>query len=138
MVVGQGMRSRLGQSARDTSRGFSCPEKIMSGGQAAADRAGLDFAIEAGLENGGFVPRGRRAEDGQIPEHYQLTELSSISYAVRTKRNLREADDTVVFGFDSILIRALSLIWRLVMDGSRVRTSRGSSMARHRGGRSSR
>jgi Circularly permutated YpsA SLOG family len=57
MVVGQGMRSRLGQSARDTSRGFSCPEKIMSGGQAAADRAGLDFAIEAGLEHGGFVPR---------------------------------------------------------------------------------
>jgi hypothetical protein len=28
--------------------------KIISGGQTGADRAGLDFAIEAGLEYGGF------------------------------------------------------------------------------------
>jgi Circularly permutated YpsA SLOG family len=27
--------------------------KVISGGQAGADRAGLDFAIEAGLEHGG-------------------------------------------------------------------------------------
>ena len=77
--------------------------KIISGGQTGADRAGLDFAIEAGLEHGGFVPRGRRAEDGRIPEHYNLTELSSISYAVRTKRNVREGDGTVVFSLDPVL-----------------------------------
>ena len=40
--------------------------KIISGGQTGADRAGLDFAIEAGLEHGGYVPRGRKAEDGRI------------------------------------------------------------------------
>jgi Circularly permutated YpsA SLOG family len=67
-------------------------------------RAGLDFAIEVGLEHGGFVPRGRRAEDEKVSEHYQLTELSSTSYAVRTKRNVREADGTVVFS----LTRSLS------------------------------
>ena len=35
--------------------------KIISGGQTGADRAGLDFATEVGLEHGGFVPRGRMA-----------------------------------------------------------------------------
>jgi hypothetical protein len=63
----------------------------------------LDFAIEVALEHGGFVPRGRRAEDGKIPVLYHLTELSSISYAVWTKRNVREGDGTVVFSLDPIL-----------------------------------
>jgi Circularly permutated YpsA SLOG family len=31
-------------------------QKILSGGQTGADRAGLDFAIHAGLEHGGYVP----------------------------------------------------------------------------------
>jgi Circularly permutated YpsA SLOG family len=66
----------------------------MNGGQATADRTGLDFAIEAGFEHGEFVPRGHRAEDGKIPEHYQLTEFPSISYAVWTS-NVREAACTV-------------------------------------------
>lgn len=83
--------------------------RIISGGQTGADRAGLDFAIEVGLEYGGFVPRGRRAEDGTIPEHYKLTELSSISYAVRTKRNVREGDGTVVLSLDPILTGGSSL-----------------------------
>jgi hypothetical protein len=42
--------------------------KIVSGGQTGADRAGLDFAIEAGIEHGGFVPRG----------------LESVSFAVES------------------------------------------------------
>jgi hypothetical protein len=40
---------------RSQSRAFSCPEKILSGSHATADRVGLDFAIEAGLEHGEFV-----------------------------------------------------------------------------------
>jgi hypothetical protein len=42
--------------------------KIITGGQTGADRAGLDFAIETGLEHGGYVPRGRKAEDGRIDD----------------------------------------------------------------------
>jgi hypothetical protein len=30
--------------------------KMISGGQTGADRAGLDFAIETGLEHGGYQP----------------------------------------------------------------------------------
>jgi hypothetical protein len=51
--------------------------KIKSGGQTDADRAGLDFAIEADLEHGGYVPRGRKAEDGRIDDRYNLIELST-------------------------------------------------------------
>jgi hypothetical protein len=46
--------------------------KIVSGGQTGADRAGLDFAIEVGLAHGGYVPKGRKAEDGRIDEKYAL------------------------------------------------------------------
>jgi putative molybdenum carrier protein len=83
--------------------------KIISGGQTGADRAGLDFAIEVGLEHGGFVPRGRRAEDGRIPDRYNQTELSSVSYAVRTRRNVREGDGMLVFSLDPILTGGSSL-----------------------------
>jgi hypothetical protein len=54
--------------------------KIISGGQTGADRAGLDFAIETGLEHGGYVPKGRKAEDGRIDEQYNLVELSNSAY----------------------------------------------------------
>ena len=66
--------------------------KIVSGGQTGADRAGLDFALEVGLEHGGYVPKGRKAEDGRIDDRYHLTELNSASYPVRTRRNARESD----------------------------------------------
>jgi hypothetical protein len=49
--------------------------KIISAGQTGADRAGLDFAIEVGLEHGGFVARGRRAEEGRMPGQFTLPSL---------------------------------------------------------------
>jgi Circularly permutated YpsA SLOG family len=64
--------------------------KIISGGQTGADRAGLEFAIETELEHGGYVPRGRKAEDGRIDERYNLVELSTSSYPARTRRNIEE------------------------------------------------
>jgi Circularly permutated YpsA SLOG family len=70
--------------------------KIISGGQSGADRAGLDLAIAIGLEHGGFVPRGRKAEDGRIADRYNLVELSTSSYPARTRRNIEESDGTVI------------------------------------------
>jgi hypothetical protein len=46
--------------------------KIISGGQTDADRDGLDFAIETGLEDGRYVPRVRKAEDGRIDDRHNL------------------------------------------------------------------
>jgi hypothetical protein len=77
--------------------------KIISGGQTGADRAGLDFAIEVGLAHGGYVPKGRKAEDGRIDEKYHLVELSSSSYPERTKRNVREGDGTIILSLNDTL-----------------------------------
>ncbi|MCO6512663.1 MAG: putative molybdenum carrier protein [Aridibacter famidurans] len=72
-------------------------EKVVSGGQTGADRAGLDAAIELGLETGGWVPRGRLAEDGAIPESYSsLRETDSAHYPERTALNVRDSDCTVI------------------------------------------
>jgi Circularly permutated YpsA SLOG family len=70
---------------------------ILSGGQTGADRAALDFALELGLAHGGWCPRGRRAEDGPIDEHYELIETPSHRYTQRTHWNVRDSDATVVF-----------------------------------------
>src|ERR1700736_2927874 len=74
--------------------------KIISGGQTGADRAVLDFAIETGLEHGGYVPRSRKAEDGRIDERYNLVELSTSSYPVRTRRNIEESDGAGIFSLE--------------------------------------
>ena len=70
--------------------------KIISGGQTGADRAALDAAIELDLAHGGWVPKGRRAEDGTIPSRYQLEEMPTSSYPRRTEKNVREADGTLI------------------------------------------
>ena len=44
--------------------------KIISGGQTGADRAALDWALSRKLPCGGWCPKGRKAEDGIIPETY--------------------------------------------------------------------
>ncbi len=75
-------------------------ERIVSGGQTGADRAALDTARELGIAAGGWVPRGRRAEDGAIPARYEgLVEADSEDYAQRTQLNVLDADATVVFSF---------------------------------------
>jgi hypothetical protein len=72
-------------------------EKIVSGGQTGADRAALDFALAHGLRIGGWVPRGRLAEDGPIPARYTgLMETDSSDPAVRTARNVRDSDATLI------------------------------------------
>lgn len=73
-----------------------CVRKIVSGGQTGVDRAALDVALDWGLPVGGWCPRGRRAEDGTIPERYPLQETESPQYEVRTRRNVRDSDGTLV------------------------------------------
>lgn len=69
----------------------------MSGGQTGADRAALDVALELGLPIGGWVPRARWAEDGPLPSRYLgLQESEESDPALRTRRNVRDSDATVV------------------------------------------
>jgi hypothetical protein len=70
--------------------------RVISGGQTGVDRAALDVARELGVPCGGWCPRGRRAEDGPIPESYPLRETPSASYPERTAWNVRDSDGTLV------------------------------------------
>lgn len=71
--------------------------EVWSGGQTGVDRAALDAALEVGLPIGGWIPLGRRAEDGTIPARYGgLVETESPDYPVRTERNVRDTDATLI------------------------------------------
>ena len=54
-------------------------KKIISGGQTGADRAALDVAIKLNIPHGGWVPKGRLAEDGPIDPKYQLQEMPTAA-----------------------------------------------------------
>ncbi len=76
-------------------------DKIISGGQTGVDRAALDAALELKIPCGGWCPKGRRAEDGVIPQHYPLEEASSSGYPVRTELNVQDADGTLIITLGS-------------------------------------
>jgi hypothetical protein len=70
--------------------------RIISGGQTGVDRAALDVALELDIPAGGWCPKGRRAEDGLIPERYPLAETSWWGYPQRTEWNVRDSDGTLI------------------------------------------
>src|SRR4051794_11040714 len=70
--------------------------RLVSGGQTGVDRAALDVALDLGIPCGGWCPRGRKAEDGVIPDCYPLTETSSGDYSQRTRWNIRDSDGTLI------------------------------------------
>src|SRR5262245_24147708 len=75
--------------------------KIILGGEAGEDQAGLAVAKRLGIPTGGFVPKGFLTEAGPRPDlaaAYGLEETDTAAYPERTERNLRLADGTVVFG----------------------------------------
>lgn len=78
-------------------------ERVISGGQTGADRAGLAAARAAGLATGGWMPKGFRAQDGSHPEfaaRYGVREHASDRYPPRTALNVKASDATVRFAVD--------------------------------------
>ncbi len=70
---------------------------LVSGGQTGADRAALEWAVAHGVPTAGWVPKGRLAEDGGIPDGIPgLEETDSPDPAVRTRRNVRDSDATLI------------------------------------------
>lgn len=82
--------------------------QVVSGGQTGVDRAGLDAAIFHNIPHGGWCPAGRRAEDGRIPDTYQLREMESANYAVRTRQNVKDSDGTLIL-FEDTMSRGTEL-----------------------------
>ncbi|MFH1156584.1 MAG: putative molybdenum carrier protein [Pseudomonadota bacterium] len=71
-------------------------KKIISGGQTGADRAALDTAIKFNIDHGGWVPLGRIAEDGVVPEKYDVKEMPTNSYPKRTEQNVLDSQATLI------------------------------------------
>ena len=71
-------------------------KKIISGGQTGADRAALDVAILLNIPHGGWIPKGRLAEDGPFQTKYHLQEMPTDSYEARTEQNVIDSDGTLI------------------------------------------
>ena len=77
--------------------------KIVSGGQTGADRAGVDAAMEVGMPYGGWLPKGRMAEDGVVPARYDaMVEMTRGGYPKRTEQNVIDSDGTVIFSYGKL------------------------------------
>jgi hypothetical protein len=77
---------------------YRTPHLIISGGQTGADRGSLDAATACGLPTGGWVPKGRIAEDGVVPSRYMgMKETGSAGYGHRTSLNVIESAATILF-----------------------------------------
>jgi hypothetical protein len=88
--------------------------KIVSGGQTGVDRAALDVAIKHGIMHGGWVPKGRLAEDGTIPAKYKLQEIVLENYPQRTEKNVMDSDGTLIIS-NSPLIGGSALSVRMAL-----------------------
>ena len=71
--------------------------KIISDDKTGAAQEVLDFAIENGIPHGGWIPKGRKTEDGILPDKYHLDEMPTASYPKRTEKNILDSDGTVIF-----------------------------------------
>ena len=72
------------------------PWRIISGGQTGVDRAALVAAMSYSIPVGGWVPKGRRAEDGVVPEGFYNMQECEGGYRERTRANVRSADATLI------------------------------------------
>ena len=75
--------------------------RIISGGQTGADQGGLLAARELGIPTGGTAPQDWWTETGAeetLLRGFGLVECAESGYDARTKRNVLDADGTVIFG----------------------------------------
>jgi Circularly permutated YpsA SLOG family len=71
-------------------------KRIVSGGQTGVDQGALTAGLKSKIPIGGWCPKGRKAENGRIPEVFPLKETNSEDYEVRTALNVRDSDGTLV------------------------------------------
>ena len=72
------------------------PRRIISGGQTGVDRAGLVAAMTYCIPIGGWLPKGRLAEDGVVPEDFYDMQECEGGYRERTRANVRSAHATLI------------------------------------------
>jgi hypothetical protein len=75
------------------------PDKIISGGQTGADRAGLDAAVILKIPTGGHAPLNYRTEAGEDWElaTFGIEQTTTRQYIPRTILNVTGSHATVIF-----------------------------------------
>lgn len=78
---------------------------VISGGQTGADRAGLDIARLMGISTGGWAAVDYMTSEGQDLSLKELglkpiTSATGVGYADRTRKNLEQANATLIFAFN--------------------------------------
>jgi len=78
-------------------------KRLVCGGQSGADRAALDIGLEWPFYVSGWVPKGRLANDGRIPDKYpNLRETDEEDKKVRTERNVKDSEGTLILFHDEL------------------------------------
>ena len=96
-------------------------KEIRSGGQTGVDRAALDAALELGIRTAGYVPLGRSAEDGRIPDVYPgLVEIPSADPLVRTAMNIDSSDGTLLISRGDLIGGSAFTLERAASSGKPV------------------
>jgi hypothetical protein len=71
--------------------------KIISGGDTGVERGALEVALDLGFPYGGYIAKGRRAEDGVVPTKFtEMTEDTRKDYLHRTELNVINSDATLI------------------------------------------
>jgi len=71
-------------------------EKIVSGGQTGADQAALDVALELDMPHGGWIEKGRKTENGILPEKYKLKEMATSDYYKPAEQTVVDSDGILI------------------------------------------
>ena len=79
-------------------------KKIISGGQPGVEIAALDAAIQFDIPHAGWAYKGRKTEDGALPEHYNVKGIDFPSYFERLEKNIIDSEGTVILTYGQLLI----------------------------------
>ena len=93
-------------------------KKIISGGHPGAEKAALDAALKLGIPHSGWAYKGRKTEEGPLPEKYNVQETSNKSFSNRIKMNVLDAAGVVIFSYGKLFI-GLKIVEELASKYSR-------------------
>ena len=79
-------------------------KKIISGGHPGAEKAALDAALKLVIPHSGWAYKGRKTEEGLLPEKFKVKETLDKSYENSIKKNVLESAGTVVFTHGKLTI----------------------------------
>jgi len=79
-------------------------KKIISGGQPGVEIAALDAAIQLDIPHAGWAYKGRKTDDGVLPEQYNVKGIENPSYFERLDKNIIDCEGVLILTYGQLLI----------------------------------